>query len=134
MVLAMLRSNPLPDLPLPASHTLYSPCWINGRRYIQRFAEMAAPTRSYIPMCQSFAPAIFADLQDLALTPSAMKEEMKKMLVRACGAAAAEYGKTRERKSMMPESVALMEFLGQNTILYVRSLDLLSAFSCFAFP
>lgn len=122
MVLAMLRSNPLPTS--SQSHILYSPCWLNGRRYLQPFEGHPDPTKSYIPICQAFAPIIFENLQHLTLSPSATKSEIREMLVKACRVATAEYGKIRERKSMLPECVDLLEELGRNMWEYVSFLFL----------
>ena len=117
----MLRSNPLPESPLPNSRVLYSPCWLNGRRYLQHLPGQVAPTKSYFPICQSYAPIIFSQLESLTLPTSATRPEIKDVLVRACKVATAEYVKIKERNSMMPESVALMEFLGANML--ERKLD-----------
>jgi hypothetical protein len=46
------------------------------------------------------------------------------MLVKACRVATAEYGKIRERKSMLPECVDLLEELGRNMWEYVSFLFL----------
>jgi hypothetical protein len=116
MVLAMLRSNPLPDWPHPNSPVLYSPCWLNGRRYLQQLPGQISPTESYFPICQSYAPIIFSELETLILSPSATQSEIRSVLIRACRVAAAEYGKIKARKSILPESVALMEFLGANML------------------
>lgn len=95
--------------------TLYSPCWINGRRYIrsQNPDTDVLPTRTYIPICQSFAPIIFPNLQNLLLPPIWSSEEVRSKLLSACNTATAQYTLLKERKSIMPESVVLMEYLGQ---------------------
>jgi len=61
----------------------------------------------------SFAPIVFPDLQELVLSKYAMKDQIKAKLKKACLIATAEYGKIRERKSMMPEIVALTEAIGE---------------------
>lgn len=114
MVLALLRAN------TPASHsrTLYSPCWLNGRRYLKPSPGRPKPMTTYIPICQSFAPVTFSDLDEFVLARSASKDEIKKMLGTACKVATVEYRKIRQRDSILPECVVLFERLGKNMWLY----------------
>ena len=118
MVLALLRSTPLLSSHYSLSDypVLYSLCWLNGRRYIRCFDCQLSPSKSYIPICQSFAPVVFSNLHDLLLSLSATKAEIKDKLIRACRVAKAQYSMIKQRKSVMPESVALMEYLGN--VLY----------------
>jgi hypothetical protein len=109
MILALLRK--LSNL-LISSSTLYSPCWLNGRRYLNTSAAEPKPTKSYIPICQSFAPIVFENLEELVLSPSAKKEEVKDALVKACRIATVKYEKIKQRKSMLTECVVLFEELG----------------------
>lgn len=74
-------------------------------------------TKSYIPICQSFAPITFPDLQSLTLSESASKDEVRCLLVKACKVATAEYGRIKERKSVLPECVILFERLGNDLYL-----------------
>jgi hypothetical protein len=115
MVLALLRATSSASL----SRTLYSPCWLNGRRYLNPFPGHPNPTKSYIPICQSFAPVVFSGLDELVLSPSASKGEIKERLAKACKVATVEYGKIRRRESMLPECVVLFERLGKNMYFYV---------------
>ena len=62
---------------------------------------------------------MFEDLGDLVLEQNASKEEVKRLLGKACGVASEEYRKIRERRSILPECVALFERLGRNMWLYV---------------
>jgi hypothetical protein len=114
MVLALLRNTPFPASHHPSSDypVIYSPCWLNGRRYIRCFDTQLSPKTSYIPICQSFAPVIFSDVYDLVLSPSATKVEIKDKLIEASRIAKDQYSIIKQRKSMMPESVALIEYLG----------------------
>ena len=48
------------------------------------------------------------------LGKEAPKSEIRKMLISACRIATDEYTKIRERKSMLPESVTLLEELVRN--------------------
>jgi hypothetical protein len=113
MVLALLRNAPVSELRLVSKNTvLYSPCWINGRRYIRNTDAQSPATKSYIPICQTFAPIIFPNLCDLVLDFKATQVEMKSKLLKACKIAKAEYGNIRTAKSIMPESVAVLEFMG----------------------
>lgn len=109
MVIALLRALPNPPT---NSQNLYSPCWLNGRRYLNSSEADIEPTRSYVPICQSFAPVVFNDLQDLVLSTLAKKEEVRDVLLKACRIATAEYEKIKKRKSMLPECVMLFEELG----------------------
>ena len=74
---------------------------------------------SYLPICQSFAPVVFDGLQELALNGLVERSEVRKKLIKACKVSTAEYGKIRERKSMLPECVVLFERLGKSTHLYM---------------
>ncbi|CZR51941.1 uncharacterized protein PAC_01818 [Phialocephala subalpina] len=109
MVLAILRSIQLPT----TTRALYSPCWLNGRRYL-RDSELA---KSYVPICQSFAPVVFDGMEELVLSPEATKGELGAKLIRACRVATGEYGMIKARKSMLPECVVLFEELGQKMAL-----------------
>lgn len=113
MVLALLRSNPLPETPPRSPPPLYSPCWLNGRRYLLSSSTNPVPTKDYIPVCLSFAPIIFPDLRELSLPRSAGAAAIKPMLVKSCKIATAEYGKIKARKSILPECVTLFESLGE---------------------
>ncbi|KAE8453422.1 hypothetical protein EG329_010283 [Mollisiaceae sp. DMI_Dod_QoI] len=123
-VVALLRS--IPASLTTSSQTLYSPCWLNGRRYLQSSGAEPGPepTKSYIPICQSFAPVVFPDLQGLALSSSAGTGEVRDVLVKACRIATAEYGKIKASKSMLPECVVLFEELGEGMALKNRELSL----------
>lgn len=56
---------------------------------------------------------MFEGLDELVLAPTAGRVEVREVLVKACGIATAEYGRLRERKSVLPECVALFEEIGQ---------------------
>ena len=122
MVLALLRSYPLlqPDMEAKPS-PLYSPCWLNGRRYLLSTAGHPNPPTDYIPLCISFAPILFADLKDLSLSLEAGKEEIKSKLVYTSRIATKSYRKISNRKSILPECVVLFENLGKmmGTMRYV---------------
>jgi hypothetical protein len=113
MVLALLRHTPVPELQNVTQNTvLYSPCWINGRRYIRNTDAQLPATKSYIPICQTFAPIIFPNLRDLAPHWTATQVEKKSKLLQACEIAKEQYGNIKRAKSIMPESVAVLEFMG----------------------
>ena len=114
MVLALLRNTLLRASRHSSSDdlVLYSPCWLNGRRYIQCLDAKPSPKETWIPVCQSFAPIIFSNLHNLVLSLSATKAEIKDKLIQACRVAKDQYSIIKQRESMMPESVALMEYLG----------------------
>jgi hypothetical protein len=119
MILATLRSNPLP-IPIPENyHVFSSPCWLNGRRYLRPFRGHPEPAMSYIPICQSFAPIDFGIVKDMILSRFATKVEIEYTLIKTSRVATVEYGKVRERKSMLPESVVLLEWLGRKACLCV---------------
>ncbi|TVY39675.1 Trichothecene 15-O-acetyltransferase [Lachnellula occidentalis] len=107
LVLALLRSSPPPLPP-----TFYSSCWLNGRRYLRPPTPTTHPEKEYIPCCMSFAPIIFPDLSSLLLAKDASKNETKHKLKKACLVATSEYTKIRERKSILPEIVVLLETIG----------------------
>ncbi|KAH6679689.1 hypothetical protein B0J14DRAFT_581367 [Halenospora varia] len=111
MVLALLRHTELTS----ENTTLHSPCWLNGRRYLQYpdlDLELLPPTNSYIPICQSFTPIIFSDLHELVLSSYALQDEIREKLIIACKAATEQYSILKTRKSVMPQSIAVMEYLG----------------------
>jgi len=120
MVLALLRSNPLPS---GSTSHLYSPCWLNGRRYLKPPHDT-----SHIPSCLSFAPIVFSDLQKLTPREDATKSSTKQVLLEACGMATKEYSKIKERKSMLPPSLNIMEDIGKKMWLYVVSYSLSRTF------
>ena len=143
MVLAMLRSNPLPrssaqGQPVP----LYSPCWFNGRKYITGAQGVASgplppplllglnfkgvavtqpsvqavqrdPSANYTPLCLSFAPIKFPDLKELSLSSEADDEEIMPLLVKACWIASKQYAKIGKGKNMLTTCVELFEDLGK---------------------
>jgi hypothetical protein len=114
MVLAMLRIREAIGETLDhGKSTLYSPCWINGRRYLRQAPSDPPPTKSYIPICQSFAPIIFPDLRALILPSLATETEIKNKLIEACRISTNQYSILKNRKSVMPETVALMEDIGR---------------------
>ena len=115
MVLTLLRSNPLlTNSSANEESALYSPCWLNGRRYL----DDGRYTKSYIPICQTVSPIIFPNLEKLTLGEEATREEVREVLVRACLVATGQYGEIRRRKSMLPDAVALLEYLGSVMIRY----------------
>ncbi|KAG0645771.1 Core trichothecene cluster (CTC) 3 [Hyphodiscus hymeniophilus] len=113
MVLALLRSN----RPTYPSQRLFSPCWLNGRRYLKPSPSLPKPPKSYIPICQSFAPIVFSGLDHLNLKRSATNNEIREVLGKACREATEEYGRIRKRESMLPECVVMFERLGKNMFL-----------------
>jgi len=110
MVLALLRAY----TPGPNPKTLYSPCWLNGRRYLRHITGQPDPEASYLPICQSFGPVIFPNLDDLVLPLQASRNEIKDKLIGTCRTATEEYAKIRARKSMLPDCVLLFEEIGRN--------------------
>ncbi|KAF4610365.1 hypothetical protein G7Y89_g15755 [Cudoniella acicularis] len=112
LVLALLRSQP-PSTYTTVPETFYSSCWLNGRRYLnhQRLEK------NYVPICMSFSPIIFHDLQNLVLEKNAGKEEVKRKLVESTRIASGGYEKLKARKSVLPEFVALAEDLGRKMLL-----------------
>lgn len=116
VVLALLRVSP-PSSTTSKSQTLYSPCWLNGRRYLKPAPTCPSPSTQYIPICLSFAPITFTNLLELALSSTATQDETREKLLRACHVATEQYIGIRERKSMLPECVNLFEDIGQMMIL-----------------
>jgi hypothetical protein len=109
MVLAMLRYQPVSNTSPAAEKILYSPCWLNGRPYLHPFDGHPDPRRSYVPLCSSYAPVIFDNLDDLTLSLNSTQIETKDMLLKACRIAGDQYARIGERKSMLPEMVILAE-------------------------
>ncbi|PVH84173.1 hypothetical protein DL98DRAFT_512580 [Cadophora sp. DSE1049] len=119
MVLALLRACPpsSSSSSSPAAQTLYFPCWLNGRRYLKSTPTCPSPKANYIPICLSFAPIIFTNLTELALSSTASRDEIRKKLIKACCMATKQYIGIRERKSMLPECVNLFEDIGRMMLL-----------------
>lgn len=129
MVLALLRANPLPLTAPPSAQTstLYSPCWVNGRRYLKSsFHGHSQAGKSYTLICQSFAPIIFPDLQLLTLSHNSTPGNIRETLINTCKVAVTGYGELRKRLSVLPESVALMEYLGEEMFRCVFPKPMLS--------
>jgi len=116
MVLAMLRSQLLRDPPYLDSQDLYSPCWLNGRRYLRPFGERSDPRTSYFPLYMSYAPIVFRELQELVLPRDATKTEIKNKLCKAGAVAIEQYGKLRAQKSMIPKIVFPAESTAKTTL------------------
>ncbi|KAK0103443.1 trichothecene 15-O-acetyltransferase [Cadophora gregata] len=115
LVLALLRaSQPSPST--RAARTLYSPCWLNGRRYLKPTPSCPSPQTEYIPICLSFAPIVFNDIEELALSSTASRHEIREKLLKACRVSTEQYIDIRERKSMLPECVNLFEDIGRMMI------------------
>jgi hypothetical protein len=109
MVLAMLQLQILPSSGSDARYNLYSPCWLNGRRYLLPYGDNNAPLTSYIPFLVSYSPIIFRDLQDFVLRPDTHYSETREMLLKASHMAGEEYGSLKEKKSVLPEMIAIVE-------------------------
>jgi hypothetical protein len=77
------------------------------------------PVRSYIPVCLSFAPLVFSGLGEFVLGVDTEGEEVGRVVERVCGMAAREYVRIRERRSVLPGSVAWMEEAGERMWRYV---------------
>lgn len=113
MVLALLRSSRLTNSSSTSLQPLYSPCWLNGRRYLRPSDANPFPTQDYIPLCISFAPIVFPDLKEISLSRSANRAVIKSKLAKACKIATEHYGNIKKQKSILPESVLLFESFGE---------------------
>jgi hypothetical protein len=120
MVLAMLRREPVSNTAPNVEKTLYSPCWLNGRRYLRPFNGHPQPISSYGPLCMSYAPVIFSDLDELSLPVDATRDETREALLKAGKAAAEQYRKIREQKNMLPAMVLLAENMAKEMRQNIR--------------
>jgi 15-O-acetyltransferase Tri3 len=113
MLLALLRnvSGQTSQLSPSYGSSICSPCWINGRRYLRPFGSQPTPTKSYIPICQSFAP-VTINVQDLTLSSKATSAEIRDKVISVSKIAQDQYRTINKRESLMPESVDVMEYLG----------------------
>ncbi len=109
MILALLRSSQLTSSSSTSPQPLYSPCWLNGRRYLRSSDANPFPTQDYIPVCISFAPIIFPDRKEISLPRSANIAATKFKLVKACKIATEQYGNIQKQKGILPECVSLFE-------------------------
>ncbi|KAH9214188.1 hypothetical protein DL95DRAFT_446705 [Leptodontidium sp. 2 PMI_412] len=118
IVLALLRASPLSaSTSGSATQTLSSPCWLNGRRYLNPTPTCPSPSTDYIPICLSFAPIIFTDTDELVLSSTATRDEIREKLLRACRISTEQYMYIRGRRSMLPETVNLFEDIGRMMFL-----------------
>ncbi|KAF2427534.1 hypothetical protein EJ08DRAFT_699518 [Tothia fuscella] len=108
MVLAMLRLQNLSSSD-KNKHSLYSPCWLNGRRCLTPYGYSRDPRKWYVPCLVSYSPIIFPSLEDLVLRPGASRAEVRDMLVKGCNVAEEGYKELREKTSVLPQMVALVE-------------------------
>ena len=74
---------------------------------------------------------MFSNLAELVLEPAASKDEIRAVLRKACNVATGEYGKIRDRRSMLPECVVLFERLGRNLWLYISLCFLVALFDTY---
>ncbi|RDL37251.1 uncharacterized protein BP5553_04684 [Venustampulla echinocandica] len=110
MVLALLRSSPS-----PSKGSFYSSCWLNGRRYLRATPSYVVPGKAYVPICMSFAPIIFHDM-DLKLRDDTTDEELRNVLVRVCRVATEQYGRLSARKSILGEFAVVAEEMGRKML------------------
>jgi 15-O-acetyltransferase Tri3 len=117
MVLAMLRlegsvsaARCMQASQRSKSTTFSSPCWMNGRRYLdpRKLGGMA-----YISVCQALGEVVFPDVEQYSISRTTSDIERRKVLIRAAKVAGASYQNIKERKSILSESVPLMEYLAQ---------------------
>jgi hypothetical protein len=131
MLLAMLRLHPSNPQPF------YSPCWLNGRRYL------ASPSytdleREYTPVCMSFAPIIFTDLGSLVVERESGKEEeeLRRVLVATVEQANEGYKALRGAGSVLTEFAGIAEEIGRGLRRFVMhypsplTLNILSTRKC----
>ena len=83
---------------------------MNGRRCLDpgKLRGMA-----YISVCQALGEVVFPDIEQYASSRSMLDIEWRKMLVHSAKVAGASYQKIKEKKSILSESVPLMEKLAQ---------------------
>ncbi|RDW66084.1 hypothetical protein BP6252_09719 [Coleophoma cylindrospora] len=118
-ILALLHLHPFPvtSKDEERSTTLYSPCWLNGRRYLSLSptSPPSARRETYIPICQSFHPLIIPDLDLLSecVTSAATRAAKRELLISTCKHMQQEYQKLKERKGVLIEGVGLMEDVGR---------------------
>ncbi|KAI9744846.1 MAG: trichothecene 15-O-acetyltransferase [Claussenomyces sp. TS43310] len=117
-ILALLRCNTLPNVGASNSNesshssTLFSPCWMNGRRYLIPDSRHPDPEHDYVPICQAMGQVVFQDLPFLATDRATPRAEVYSALLRACYQAMESYAEIKARKSILAESIPLVEYLG----------------------
>ncbi|RDW72117.1 hypothetical protein BP5796_08151 [Coleophoma crateriformis] len=124
-ILALLHLHPFPVAPKDEerSTTLYSPCWLNGRRYLS-LSPTSHPSgrrETYIPICQSFHPIVIPDLNLLSerVTSATTGAAKRELLISTCKHIQQEYQKLKERKGVLSEGVSLMEDVGRRLHRFV---------------
>ena len=111
MVVAMLRAHPPP--PTLLNTTLYSPSWINGRKYLRD------DNQEHVLNCRAMGEVNFPCLEEYLVRKESPKDEVKECLMRAWRAAFESYQKIREKGSLLSESIPLTEYLGDQMARYV---------------
>ena len=100
------------------STSLSSLCIINGRRFLSRDLELS---KRYIPICQALGEVVLPDPEQYHASENMHISQRRKQVTRAAKVIGECYHAFQERKSILTESVPLMEYLDQEkfrSVLY----------------
>ena len=109
MILTMLRGQ-IDDITSPGFNTSYfSPCWMNGRPYLCQDKSVS----SYTPVCQALGEVVLSDCEEYIMQMRQPTFKRRDTLIQAAKVVSQSYQALRRKKSILSESVPLMEWLGQ---------------------
>ena len=112
MILTMLNgwTDGVTSTDPTTSHTsFFSPCWMNGRPYL-RECNYAS---SYAPVCQALGEVVLSQCEEYIIQREQPFFKRKEKLILATKVVSRSYCDLKRRKSILSESVPLMEWLGQ---------------------
>lgn len=95
---------------------------MNGRPYLSKHKIPPDPEISYIPVCQAMGQVVFQDLPTLQLQSDATPDDILKVLLPCSEQAMRSYSNIKARKSLLSESLPLMDLIGDMIASYVPAL------------
>ena len=115
MILVMLetQTNDLESLYSTNAPTtpFFSPCWINGRHYLRQGEAIS----SYTPVCQALGEVVLPFNAEPIIHTNQSTTKNKETVVQAAKAVSQSYQTLRRGRSIVSESVPLMQWLGRET-------------------
>jgi hypothetical protein len=112
MVLAMLRSNPLPDDYDP-SLPFVTRAIVNARTYLEfnKTEGLTENSKTPVALCVAVGEVVFPSLKSYQVGSQSTLTEVREKLLAACRAAHDSYLDVRRRNTILLESIPVQEFL-----------------------